>query len=75
MTDPYVPPQLTLGRIVPRRGMQLPQAADMMREPCLFCGADRGEPCRDQSGRTIRAFHAKRMRLAVYIPQTMEVFQ
>jgi hypothetical protein len=67
------PDQLTLGRIVPRRGMQLPTARDIIREPCLFCGASRGEPCRESgSGRTMRGFHAKRMRLAVYIPDDME---
>jgi hypothetical protein len=54
------------------RGYRLPSAAEILREPCPFCGADLGEPCSANvtSGkyRVMKGFHAKRMRLARYIP-------
>lgn len=52
----------------PQRGMRLPTAAEIMREPCLYCGANIGEPCTGRGYRPMRGFHAKRMRLAAYIP-------
>ena len=51
------------------RGYRLATPIEIMRERCPFCAAEPGEPCRSTgSWRIIAAFHAKRMRLASFLP-------